>query len=87
MINTYIVIILTLGSSICGSNIGEYEYLEDAPEDNIKQFRHDEYWKRTARKPFCVISQEAKDSKFMALLSEVSLSPILLPEETRRHYE
>ena len=76
MVNTYIVIFLTLGSSICGNHIGEFDYLEDAPRDDTKQFRHDEYSKRSARKPFCVFSQEAKDSKFMAFLSEVSFSQI-----------
>ena len=56
-----------LAYSVCG---GENEHLEYI--SGTGQLKQEQYFKRSGRKSFCIISQEAKDSNFMKFLSTVS---------------
>lgn len=66
-------LILISISLVCGGNYGEASSVDDRPtvENSHKE---NEFSKRSAKKPFCVFSQEAKDSKFIDFLNEVSLT-------------
>ena len=67
-----------LTHSLCG---GENEHLEYI--NGTGQLKQEQYFKRSARKSFCIISQEAKDSNFMKFLSTVSFNLCLVADYTR----
>ena len=74
----YFLSLIALTCFIHGSKTRDQENLEGNPEGTTRQPRNDEYAKRSARKPFCIFSKEAKDSKFIAFLGEVSPDTSLL---------
>ena len=76
MVKAFAGLIFALICFVNGSIFDDFNYLQDSEniEEHIKEIRQEDISKRSSKKQFCVFSQEAKDSKFIDFLNEVSRS-------------